>query len=309
LSNFAFLSVHDAQLVQLGTLAERYFREDPSTAIFKLRQFAELVSKLIAAHHALYRGERDTFEETLRRLSFERIIPKEVADVLHALRKVGNVAVHEAGGTHSQALSALKFARQLGIWFHRTYGKKPNFNAGPFLPPPEPADATAPLKEEVEVLRQRVAEGQEAAERAQREAEAHAQARAKEGEERAIWEELAKQAEEKVASLTSRLQAALSVDHAPAFGFAERQAPYVEDASTVARLEEIQAGAAQATKSTQLELIESGEAAATKIDLDEADTRALIDQQLRDSGWEADTKALRYSSGSRPAKGRTPGDC
>jgi type I restriction enzyme R subunit len=35
-SNFAFLSVHDAQLVQLGALAERYFRDDPDTAIFKL---------------------------------------------------------------------------------------------------------------------------------------------------------------------------------------------------------------------------------------------------------------------------------
>ena len=46
-SNFAFLSVHDAQLVQLGALAERYFRDDPGTAIFKLRQFAELLCKTI----------------------------------------------------------------------------------------------------------------------------------------------------------------------------------------------------------------------------------------------------------------------
>ncbi len=44
--------------------------------------------------------------------------------------------------------------------------------------------------------------------------------------------------------------------------------------------------------------------ASTKIDLDEAATRELIDQQLRDSGWEADTKTLRYSAGTRPAKGR-----
>ena len=50
-SNFAFLAAHDAQLVQLvqlGALAERYFRDDPGTAIFKLRQFAELLSKTIA---------------------------------------------------------------------------------------------------------------------------------------------------------------------------------------------------------------------------------------------------------------------
>ena len=73
-SNFAFLSAHDGHLVKLGALAERYFRDDPVTSIFKLRQFAELLSKTIAAHHALL-DEGETLEETLRRLSYERIIP------------------------------------------------------------------------------------------------------------------------------------------------------------------------------------------------------------------------------------------
>src|SRR5258705_13850423 len=97
-SNFAFLEGQDAQLAQLGALAERYFRDDPGTAIFKLRQFAELLSKTVAARHALYLGERETFEDTLRRLAYERIIPKEASDVFHALRKAGNRAVHEASG-------------------------------------------------------------------------------------------------------------------------------------------------------------------------------------------------------------------
>src|SRR5262245_50477374 len=70
-ANFAFLMKEDERLVLLGGLAERYFRTDPSTAILKLRQFAELVAKLIAAHHALYRDEPETFEEILRRLSYE----------------------------------------------------------------------------------------------------------------------------------------------------------------------------------------------------------------------------------------------
>jgi type I restriction enzyme R subunit len=143
-SNFIFLKAHDPQLVQLGALGERYFRDDPGTATFKLRQFAELVSKMVAAQHALYLGERETFEDTLRRFAFERIIPKEASDVFHALRKAGNRAAHEAKGNHSDALSALKFARQLGIWFHRTYGKQADFKPGPFIPPPEPADTGYP---------------------------------------------------------------------------------------------------------------------------------------------------------------------
>jgi type I restriction enzyme R subunit len=99
--NFGFLSKQDPKLVQLGALAERYFRDDPSTCLFKIRQFAELLTKQIAAHHRAYEGEREGFEETLRRLSFDRILPREVADVFHQLRRLGNVAAHEAGGNHA----------------------------------------------------------------------------------------------------------------------------------------------------------------------------------------------------------------
>ncbi|MBP0116024.1 MULTISPECIES: DUF4145 domain-containing protein [Bradyrhizobium] len=117
--NFQFLAPHDARLAAYGAAAERYLHDDPNTAIFKLRQFAELLCKSVAARHALYLGERETFEETLRRLSLERIAPREVADVFHAIRKIGNRAVHEGEGTIRDALSALKFGWQLGIWFHR----------------------------------------------------------------------------------------------------------------------------------------------------------------------------------------------
>jgi type I restriction enzyme R subunit len=78
--------------------SERYFREDPAISLFKLRQFAELLSKIIAARHALYRDERETFEETLRKLSYARVMPKETADVFHFLRKVGPSAARRPSG-------------------------------------------------------------------------------------------------------------------------------------------------------------------------------------------------------------------
>lgn len=34
----------------------------------------------------------------------------------------------------------------------------------------------------------------------------------------------------------------------------------------------------------------------------EAETRYIIDEQLRQVGWEADTENLRYSKGTRPTK-------
>ena len=48
---------------------------------------------------------------------------------------------------------------------------------------------------------------------------------------------------------------------------------------------------------------QSGKAASQRIK-SEAETRYLIDEQLRKVGWEADTEQLRYSKGMRPAKGR-----
>ena len=71
-SNFGFLSDHNPKLVQLGAFAERYFRDDLPTCLIKVRQLAELVAKLIAAHHTLYTKDRETFEERLRRLHYDR---------------------------------------------------------------------------------------------------------------------------------------------------------------------------------------------------------------------------------------------
>ena len=220
-ANFHFLGVHDPSLATLRGFAERYFQDDPPTALIKLRQLAEALAKLVAAHHALYLGERETFEQTLRRLSYDRILPRPIIEVFHRVRTLGNIAAHEGKGTHGDALSALKLAREGAVWFHRTYGKEPNFRPGPFKPPAEPEDATLPLKAEM-----------------------------------------------------------------------------------AARLASLQAEAERTPKAKVVALVTRSEEAAEKIDLDEAETRALIDQQLQDSGWEADTKRLRWGSGLRPTKGR-----
>ena len=108
--------------------------------------------------------------------------------------QLGNAAVHDAKGGHSDALASLKFARQLGVWFHRTYGHQPNFNPGAFVPPPEPMDATASLRDEIEALRRKVVESLDAAAAARLHAEEQAQAREsleerlrREADERATW--------------------------------------------------------------------------------------------------------------------------
>jgi type I restriction enzyme R subunit len=278
-ANFSFLAVHDAQLVRLGALAERYFKEDPVTCLIKLRQFGETLAQLVAAQSGLFRDTQELQADLLRRLKFDRVIPLEVGDLFHHLRTVGNKATHENEGNHAEALTALKMARQLGIWFHRTFGVGKSFSPGAFAPPPDPAEATQALTKELARLRGELNEHRTAAEKARALAEENKLARAsaeerarKEREDSAVWAQIAAEAEQAKAALAKQLQA-------------------------------LQAAAAQAPAPLTADIATKAEAAATEINIDEASTRALIDEQLRARGWEVDTQSIRYATGSRPAKG------
>ncbi len=62
--------------------------------------------------------------------------------------------------------------------------------------------------------------------------------------------------------------------------------------------------AAKAPKVKKADRQKYAQKAAVKRYKSEAETRVLIDEQLRQVGWEADTEHLRYSKGTRPQKGR-----
>ncbi len=58
------------------------------------------------------------------------------------------------------------------------------------------------------------------------------------------------------------------------------------------------------TGTTKKERAKQSEKVSSMMNWTEAQTRCLIDEQLRKAGWEADTKNLRHSAGTRPVKGR-----
>ncbi|MCY7337197.1 MAG: DUF4145 domain-containing protein, partial [Chamaesiphon sp.] len=154
--NFAFLKVHDLQLVRLGSQAERYFNEDPNTCLMKLRQFGELLAQLVAATVGLYEDKAESQLELLRRLESRGAISGEALDLFHEVRKSGNRATHSLSGEQRTALSNLKYARVLGIWFHRSYGGVVDFQPSPFVPPADPERETSALKDELAALRAEV---------------------------------------------------------------------------------------------------------------------------------------------------------
>jgi type I restriction enzyme R subunit len=279
-SNFDFLSVQDERLARLGALAERYFFDDAPATLIKLRQLAEFLAKEVAARHGLLPSNAVTFDEVLRTLKVRSILPPEVADLLFHLKRVGNAAVHENAGTTADALSALKIARGAAVWFHQSYGGKPNYKPGPFVPPTSPIDATGALKSELEELRNQV---------------------------RASSDEVAKALLAHRAAEDARLKAiseaeALRQDKA----FWESYAAETEAGlrKTEAALKVAQA-AAETTPPPQLDLLaQLANRQAQKVELDEPTTRLLIDDQLRAAGWMADSRALRHAAGTRPQPGQ-----
>ena len=72
--------------------------------------------------------------------------------------------------------------------------------------------------------------------------------------------------------------------------------------STLLKQAEVTAAAAPAVTVTERK--KKAAKAANQLQKSEAETRYLIDEQLRQVGWEADTENLRYSKGTRPEKGR-----
>lgn len=271
-SNFDMLKAYEPQLWRLGALAERYFPEDPNTSLLKLRQFAELLAQSLAARGGLFITPEESQYELIRRLQNESLLPREIKQVFDQVRMAGNAANHALTGDHAKALATLRLAWQLGLWFHRTF-KQPEYRSGPFVPPAPPENESIELQRELAELRRAVSEHQTKHAQAASALQAARTQLTAVGEERSVWEQIATESDQAKAELTLQLATLQS----------QAQAAPVGNLAT---------------------LVASASNAAALIELDEPQTRRIIDAQLRQAGWEADTETLRYSLGTRPVKGR-----
>ena len=226
-SNFGFLQSEFPVLSTLGGQAEKYCFSDPNSCLMKLGMIGESIVNLMFTYDRIQLPYDNTAATRISTLQREGLLTRDLTDILHALRKARNKAVHENYDSASECKILIEMAYSLCEWFMQTYGDW-NYQHHNFVMP------------KLENKKVPVAQADKIAEEKQA-------------------EELTKQAEQKasMAEVVSK---------------SERQK---------------QAGkmASQRPKS-------------------EAETRYIIDEQLRQVGWEADTENLRYSKGTRPAKGR-----
>ncbi|MGK4008930.1 type I restriction-modification system endonuclease [Sorangium sp. So ce1036] len=296
--NFAFLAHHDPRLVVLGTQAERYFAEDPNTCLVKLRQFGEILAQRAAARLGLYTSPEDSQATLINRLRERGALDATTRQLFHDLRVAGNQAAHELRGEHHEALHQLKMARELAVWFQRSFGNNRKFDPGPFVPPRDPAKEDAQLAAELEKLRGELERSKVDLARSKVDIEAVRAAAEEEAKKRLTAEERARKAAEDGA-LWEALATEAEQRRAKDVEAFERQ-----KAQLAAELAALQAQAAQAPPAVVQAAVDRAAEAAQAVHLDEVATRRIIDEQLRNAGWEADSEHLRFERGSRPEKGK-----
>lgn len=224
-SNFEFLQKDFPVLANFGNLAEQYCYTDPNSCLMKLGMIGETIVNLMFTYDKIPVPYDNSAVNRINLLFSEGFLTKDLVDILHALRKIRNKAVHENYAEASECPICLQMAYSLCEWFMQTYGDW-EYRHQDFV---MPAKATE--------------------------------------KKRTIDKAQEDQKEEKLTKV--------------AMAVAER----AEKIDKKVRQTQANKMASQRQKS-------------------EAETRYMIDEQLRQVGWEADTENLRYSKGTRPEKGR-----
>ena len=225
-SNFEFLNRYWPALAQIGAAAESYVYSDANACLYKLGMFGErLILEIFAFEHIKEPTIDNTHANRIRLLKREGLIPKKIDDILYALRKTRNDAVHAGADSVEDAKTLLSMTYNLAVWFMEVYGDW-GYIAPAFVMPENVVQPD--------------------------------------------YESIIKEQEEKIVALSKQVDAVSTA----------------------------------ASSKTSKERAEKGETASESMDLSEAETRYLIDEQFRKFDWEADTNNLRYSRGTRPQKGR-----
>ena len=212
-SNFSFLSAHSPLLAELGATAERLYPYDPASCVLKLRLLAESLTQEVADRIGLSVGQ-STQAELLRAVDQRLGLDPQVRQILHALRQRGNEAAHQVNHRigYREGLESIKLARELALWFHRTFGNAPQFKPGPFVLPDDPSQKLVTLQQQIAALQGQLQQTQ-TAQAAQAEIAQLLEAQAAQErdmalraqEERAIYEQLAEEASQRLAELQKAL--------------------------------------------------------------------------------------------------------
>ncbi len=264
MSNFAFLGAYWPDFAKTMEFAERYAYTDPASSKNKSGLFVELMTREILRIENIAEPATDNTH-------FNRIKILEYENLLphDVTRWINQVRKSRNDSAHENCASAKDALCVLSFTFHIAVWFMQVYGDGAFEPeefiPPEPPKKIPDYTRLVLNQEKKIEEQNKII-------------TDKDAELQAIHAALAER-EKRLQALEAEIEKA-------------RNARATASALTP-----------QSVRSKQERQNTSAQALA-KTKLTEAETRALIDEQLRKVGWEADTTNLRYSKGTRPERGK-----
>lgn len=275
-SNFYFLDEINPLLFQLAKNAELAFVRDPNTSLIKVRQLGEAITKFIVEFYDLQKPERANQLDMINLIDREIGLDRNIKNLLHVIRQLGNSANHEFSTDHRDAMTGLKAAHTISIWFYEAFKRSDSkIVSKAFVAPKDPSEKYNLLLQEKENLERKLAASRDDVNVEERLAVATA---ALEKEYSILKQDMdakVKEAEEMVNLFEDEVKALEGYEN---------------------RFNALKTSIAKSNYSTIAKKI-------GQLDdelLTEEMTRVIIDSQLRCAGWEADTEVLRYSKGVRP---------
>ena len=94
-SNFAFLEEDFPVLVQFGRNAGTYLYSNSNSCPMKLGMIGETIVNLMFTYDRITPPRENSAVERINVLAREGLLTQDLVDILHALRKARNRAVHE----------------------------------------------------------------------------------------------------------------------------------------------------------------------------------------------------------------------
>lgn len=154
-SNFSFLAEKFPILSQIGILAEKYLYSDANSCLIKLGMLGETIVNLMLKLDGINPPEiENTHANRIRLLKKEGLLPRDIDDILYALRTTRNDAVHQNFKDEEKCKTLLELAHTLSAWFMQTYGDW-NFNSSTFvLPIDEKIDYDNIIREKEGVIKE-----------------------------------------------------------------------------------------------------------------------------------------------------------
>lgn len=287
-SNFEFLKEHDPIFFELAHSAEQVFASDPNTTLIKLRQLGEAFAQDIAARCGIAFDDQTPQVDLIYTIDCKLRLDPTIRNLFHTIRVEGNKATHEFKTDHKEALKGLKLARSLAIWYHQSFGKAgKDFNPGSFITPEDPSKKLRELQNKISQLNaknEKFQNNQQLVELLKKEKQEYAQ--------------LAEQMDKEAQILAQQLKTQEST--------LQKQREAFEAHIKLLQLEltEQTKNNAQQSSAQQLIITEQIKEANKQIFLTEELVRLIIDQQLVDAGWRADSLELTWDNSTLPEEGQ-----